>query len=170
MKLVLLGFMGSGKSVVGALVAQTLSIPLFEMDNRIVEKSGCSSVQEIFSRYGETHFRALEYEVARETSELDNLVISPGGGVIDYPDTLRALGSTPYITLLLDTSWETICTRLSDDAGKRPLFLDREAAKARYERRRPLYLQHASVTIATDKLTIEAVAQQVIALIKEPRV
>src|SRR5579885_2276130 len=88
--IVLIGFMGSGKSTIAKLLAEKLQYKAIEMDTLIIEKSGRISDTEIFDTDGEVRFRELEVHVAKELQDVTTSVISTGGGavmnklVIDY--------------------------------------------------------------------------------------
>ena len=81
MKIVLIGFMATGKSTVAPLVAAKLGLEVVEMDDLIVKQSGRQSIVEIFEDGGEAVFRKLEAAVGKSLEHRDNAVISTGGGV-----------------------------------------------------------------------------------------
>jgi shikimate kinase len=90
MNIVLIGYRGTGKSVVGKLVAEALGMKCISIDARIVEKAGMS-IPDIVEKYGWTVFRDMESEVARELANVDNIVIDSGGGVIERPENIDTL-------------------------------------------------------------------------------
>ena len=85
MNIVLIGYRGTGKSVVGKLVSERLRIKCIAMDARIVEKAGMS-IPDIVENHGWAIFRDMESEVTRELAKLDNIIIDTGGGVIERPE------------------------------------------------------------------------------------
>ena len=92
--IVLTGFMGSGKSSVGKLVAKELNYTFYDMDTVICERTG-KSVQQIFDQFGEEYFRDLESEVASDLAKTKLSVIACGGGTVLRPsniDNLRESG------------------------------------------------------------------------------
>lgn len=88
--IVLLGFMGTGKTAVGRKLANDLKMQFVEMDSIIEEKEGIS-INEVFAKKGEPYFRRVEADVAKELSNKKGLVISAGGGVVLNPDNIREL-------------------------------------------------------------------------------
>lgn len=164
-KIVLIGFMGAGKSSVAKILAERHGLTLIEMDDRIVEQSGRQSVPEIFDQDGEAHFRMLEAQVAQSLKEESNVVISTGGGVIGNSEGMSALAENATV-IWLDTQLGTVLDRLSDDR-ERPLLRDLEEASQLYEQRVSLYQQTARHRIVTDVLTPEAVAVAIAGLLPE---
>ena len=89
--IILCGFMGCGKSTVGALLAKKTGMSFIDMDSYI-EKKEQKTISSIFEEHGEEYFRALEREAAKELAEKNGLVIAAGGGTLVYQanvDTLR---------------------------------------------------------------------------------
>lgn len=162
MNLILIGYRGTGKSVVGRIAARRLKMDYVGMDARIVERAGIS-IPEIVERHGWPKFRDMESELAAEMARQDNLVIDTGGGVIERPDNIAALKASGLI-VWLTASVETIVARIQDDT-QRPALVEGKtfteevaevlaARKAKY--------QHASqYQIATDELTPEQVADKI---------
>lgn len=165
MKLMLIGFMGSGKSTVSKLVAKALGLKVIELDDLILERSGRKSIQEIFDRDGESRFRDIEEAVARSLSEARGVVISCGGGIVGREQNITALKQNRGIVVLLEAAFTTIVGRLGEDSS-RPLFQDRAAAEKLYESRNSLYKKYADYTIITDGLTPDAVAQRTMEVLK----
>lgn len=158
-KIVLIGFMGAGKTSVAKMLTEQYGLALVEMDELIVQQSGRNSVPEIFDQDGEAHFRALEAQVAQSLRHEANVVISTGGGVIMNPQVMRDLRENATI-VWLDTRLETVLSRLQNYAD-RPLLRDLTAAQALYEQRLPLYERAANLRIQTDSLRPQAVADQI---------
>jgi len=160
MNIVLIGFMGSGKSSVAWELEKKINFPVVEMDELVVARSGRKSVNEIFERDGEVCFRELEIDVARDLQVKEQVIISAGGGVvmngiiIDY---LKANGKL----IFLDTPFETICSRLQGDAT-RPKFQDKDAARALYELRLPLYKEYADRIISTEGKAPQELAEAIV--------
>ena len=87
--IILIGFMGSGKTSVGKQLAKVMQLPFVDMDELIVQKSGME-ITEIFERYGESHFRELETECLKELSkDRERKVLSVGGGLRFSPGISR---------------------------------------------------------------------------------
>jgi shikimate kinase len=140
----LLGFMASGKSTVGPVLASKLDRRFIDLDRLIEAKAGCS-VAELIAREGEERFRQLETETLRDAASLSGLVIAPGGGAITREEN-RELMSRLGITVWLDAPFELCWQSILKDGATRPLAPDEETARGRYEQRLALY-QQASIHI-----------------------
>jgi len=162
MKIVLIGFMGSGKTTVGKLLAEKLSMEHVDMDDLLVEKSGRPSINDIFTKDGELTFRELEIAVAKGLKDRQNIVLSTGGGVVMNKIILDYLGYNGTI-IFLKTSYEESDSRA--DKSTRPLFKDAVKARELYNFRLPLYERYAGVTVDTDKKTAEMVADEIATLL-----
>ncbi|MCL2388892.1 MAG: shikimate kinase [Elusimicrobia bacterium] len=99
MNVVLTGFMGSGKSTVGKILAEKLDLSFFDTDE-ILEENNSSTVSEIFAKYGEKTFRQMERETIKLVSGLDGVVISTGGGVPLNKDNISDLKKNAVIIYL----------------------------------------------------------------------
>ena len=159
----LIGFMGTGKTVVGQVLAEKLNRQFIEKDALIEKKAG-KTIPEIFSEDGEIAFRELEIEVVKEISRGENLVIACGGGVVlnkINTDRLRETGITVYLT----ASPEVILKRVAGEPNQRPLLEVDDPAKTikeLLEFRKPFYERAADRTIDTSALDINTVAEQII--------
>jgi len=160
MKIILIGFMGTGKSIVAPLLATKLGLRVIEMDDLIVKKSGGKSIKEIFEEGGEVTFRELEIAVGKDLQDEANAVISTGGGVVMNRLILDYLANDAVV-VELSASFDTILKRISP-AIPRPLFKDKGQAKALYELRKPLYGKYATVHVTTDDKSIEQVVDEII--------
>jgi shikimate kinase len=161
MKIILIGFMGSGKSEVGRELSKSLNLPFIEMDKLILQKSGRKNINEIFENCGELYFRKLEEEVAKQLATLEEAVISTGGGVVLDRMIIACLKNRPEDTVVwLATKFATICERLKNDKT-RPLFADIKNAKKLYKARKTLYENYADMTIATNDKSIEDIAYEI---------
>ncbi|WP_373531328.1 3-phosphoshikimate 1-carboxyvinyltransferase [Vampirovibrio sp.] len=158
-KLVLIGFMGSGKSTVAQLLAEQYQLSCVEMDDRIVQQSGKTKVADIFDHDGEAAFRLLEAQLAESLRLETNVVISTGGGVIMDGEVMKNLSEQATV-IWLNTRFETVLERLKHRQD-RPLLRDLEKAEALYAQRLPLYQQAAHLTIDTDGLSSQAVVAQI---------
>jgi len=119
--IILTGFMGTGKSTVGKLVAKALGYHFVDTDDLIQIRTG-RTIAEIFNERGEAAFREMEAETARELSQKSGLVISTGGRLMLDPDNATVLGENGRIFCLKATP-EEIVARISRDAGAaRPLL------------------------------------------------
>lgn len=164
--LALTGFMGTGKSTVGRLVAARLGWRFVDTDIAIVERAGCS-IAEIFAQQGEPAFRALEAEVCAATVAGEQTVIALGGGALLNPTTLERILSGSVL-ICLDAPLETLIARVGDDPT-RPLFsADRERLATLYNTRAPHYAQLPH-HIETAHAAPETVAEEVIRLWQQHR-
>ena len=161
-RIVLTGFMGSGKSTVGPLVAERLGWRFIDVDNTIEAEAGCT-IAEIFARQGEAAFREREHEAIARLASGERLVLALGGGAIEREATRHLLASDPETLLVhLEVALPTSLERCSGSDPTRPVLADRANLAARYERRLPLYREAAQVSIAADALTPPEVAEAVL--------
>ena len=163
MNLVLIGYRGTGKSVVGVILARRLRMRYIGMDAAIVENAGIS-IPEIVEKYGWPGFRDLESEQVRKLAALDNLVIDTGGGVIEREENIEVLQKNAMI-FWLRARVCTIVSRIQGDNQRPSLtsgksFTD-EVAEV-LERRTPRYQSAANHEIETDNLTPEQIADRII--------
>jgi shikimate kinase len=140
----LVGFMASGKSTVGPVLAARLGRRFIDLDRVIEVKVGCAIV-ELIEREGEERFRELETETLREVASQGGVIIAPGGGAITREEN-RELMSRLGVTVWLDAPFELCWRRIQNDGATRPLAPDEATARARYEQRLALYRQ-ASIHI-----------------------
>jgi shikimate kinase len=160
-RIVLTGFMGSGKSTVGPLVAARLGWRFLDADDLIVAETGMA-ISDFFARHGEPAFREIERKTIARLAAEDGLVLALGGGAIEDAATRDLLLNTPGTILVhLEVTLETTLARCSGTDGIRPVLADRANLAARYERRLPLY-RNAHVSIAADSRTPDEVAEAVL--------
>lgn len=137
-RLFLVGFMGSGKSVVGRLVAERLGVPLEDTD-RSVERTARRTIEEIFRTSGEGCFREMEWRALQSVSEVERVVVATGGGLflgVVQRRFMKERGAVAW----LDAPLEKIRARIGTGDG-RPLWTsaDRIAQRAFFEKRRAAY-------------------------------
>lgn len=145
MRVYLTGFMGSGKTTVGQLLAARLEAPFVDLDEEIERRTGLQ-VREIFARDGEPAFRRIEAEILRETLRHPEVVVSTGGGTMVFEGNARLIGASG-LSVWLNPPFATIVSRIGG-LGKsdRPLFRDEVQALALYRERLPAY-RRADVTV-----------------------
>ena len=165
-RVILVGPMGSGKSTIGALIAQRLQLPFRDTDTVIEEESG-RSVSDIFLEDGEEAFRALEKAVLRKELLTDGTVLALGGGApisIDAQSALRAI-SSPVI--YLDISLASVAPRIGFNRD-RPLLLHnpRGQWQALMEARRPIYESIADTVIDVNDKTEEVIVSEILEAIQ----
>ena len=117
--IILTGFMGTGKTSLGKLLATKLGRPFVDIDKKI-EAEQKLSIPKIFEQFGEEHFRALEKSAVKELSERRGLVIATGGGTIKDEENLRLLKSSGVL-ICLTTEPEEIFSRTAR-RGERPVL------------------------------------------------
>ena len=161
MKLVLIGFMGSGKSVLSRLLAERLSVPHVDTDALALARSQRGSIAEIFNQDGEAAFRALEQSVCAELAELGQGVMATGGGLVMNQIAVASLRQQAQV-IYLKTSLETILSRVGDDES-RPLLQDKLHLAKLYAMRCALYEYYADWAIDTDGQTPEQLADVILA-------
>jgi shikimate kinase len=161
---VLVGPPGAGKSTVGQLVAGALGLPFRDTDADIEATAG-KPIPEIFIDDGEAHFRALE--TAAVAAALDGFdgILALGGGAIMAAETRALLHGYPVVFLSVELADAASRVGLS---GGRPLLAINPRATMKYllDQRRPLYAEVATSTVRTDGISVEAVADQVLDLLK----
>ncbi|MBK7929193.1 MAG: shikimate kinase [Bryobacterales bacterium] len=160
----LTGFMGSGKTTVGRLLADEMGWPFFDLDDDIEAAAGCT-ISELFASKGETEFRRIEHEalkarVHQVTSGVP-LVLALGGGAFAQADN-RALLEDAGISIWLDAGMDLIRQRIADETH-RPLAQDPERFTALYEQRREAYAK-ADFHIVIDSNDNDAVVRRVMEL------
>jgi shikimate kinase len=168
MNIVLIGYRGTGKSVVGKLLALHLRMPCIGMDAEIVKRAGMS-IPEIVENYGWQKFRDMESEEARELAGLDNIVIDTGGGIIERPENIEALKTNSRI-FWLKASVDAIVSRIQGDTERPALTSGKtftEEVTEVLEQRIPKYKSAAQYEINTDELTPEQVADRIIEIWKK---
>ena len=161
--IVLTGFMGTGKSTVGPMLAERLGFRFVDTDEVIERRHG--PIPEIFATYGEAGFREAEAVLAMELADDDGLVISTGGGMLMHPTNVRVLSSSGDI-YCLTASVGTIVQRLrGDGAVTRPLLAGDDPAervRSLLEERRERYA--AFEQIDTDRWTPAEVVERIVEL------
>ena len=157
---VLVGFMGSGKSSVGRELARRFRAPFVDVDERIESAAGCR-IRDLFGREGEPAFRAREKAALREALSVKGCVVATGGGAFADEENRVLLRSYAPV-VYLEAAVETLLERLAGDLG-RPLLRGgnrEEVVRELLSRREPGY-RTADVTVRTDGRTVQDVAGQV---------
>ncbi len=166
MNLVLVGFMGSGKTGVGRRIAQRLGYGFLDMDQYIEGQAGCTIAQ-LFKEKGEAYFRRLESRIADRVHKLDNYVISTGGGILTSEGNLEKLNRAG-LTIFLNADPEDILKRLERDT-RRPKLKEgdlRETVTKLLGERMALYSQSAIIAPTKGK-SVNRVAGEIIRMVAE---
>jgi shikimate kinase len=135
-KLFLVGFMGSGKSTVGPLVAAKLGWDFIDLDQQIEREQG-QAIREIFGQHGEPEFRRIEARHLRSLKDRAACVVALGGGAF-VQEANRPIVAELGVSVFLDCRLEVIRARCSAD-GNRPLFATPERVEDLYTVRQPFY-------------------------------
>ncbi|MET9363475.1 shikimate kinase [Streptomyces sp. NPDC006632] len=152
--------MGSGKSTVGALLAERLGVPCRDTDADVVAAEG-RAISDIFIEDGEPHFRALERAAVRAALAEHTGVLSLGGGAVLDGDTRALLAPHPVVYLSMDV--EEAVKRVGLNTARPLLAVNpRRQWRELMEARRHLYAEVARAVVATDERTPEEVAQAVL--------
>lgn len=162
--LFLIGFMGSGKSTVAAKLKNRTHKKLIEMDETIVSNQGMS-INEIFEKYGEAHFREIESELVKEISSEGDCIVSCGGGVVIKPENIEEMKKNGKIVFLSATP-ETIFERVRYSTN-RPILnghMNVEYIAELMEKRRTLYEAAADVVISTDNKNADEICDEILNL------
>ena len=161
--IVLTGFMGSGKSAVGRLIAKRLRFQFVDTDQLIVKRSGMP-ISEIFAQHGEEYFRDLETAELESLDHLRQSVIATGGGVVVKERNHAILARLGFV-VWLTASEDVIFNRVSRN-DKRPLLQTedpRATIREMLAARRPLYEKAAQFTLDTTTFSHGEAADKVIA-------
>jgi len=162
----LIGFMGTGKTVVGKNLANKLDkdYKFIETDEIIEEMAG-KSIPEIFKEDGEIRFRELEIAACKKVSQLKNVIVSCGGGVVLNKINIDYIKQDFHIVLLIATPEEILKRIMKEGEKKRPL-LDRpdpmKEIKALLKFRSSFYGAHAIFTVDTTSKSIDEIVSEII--------
>lgn len=161
--IVLVGLPGSGKTTVGALLADKLGKAFLDFDAEIERREG-KTISEIFGEKGEGHFRELERKLTEELKDIGDMIVAPGGGWITHPEVV-ALIRPPAKLIYLRIRPETAFKRLGGSSGGRPLLNrpDPLGELRNLLEARKLMYQAADHEISAELLTPEQVAEKVVA-------
>lgn len=163
--LMLIGFMGTGKSTVAAKLREMLQVEQIEMDALIAEEAGMS-IPDIFDKFGEAHFRDLETEMLRKFQEKKPVVVSCGGGAVLRDENIEIMKGQGKIILLTATP-QTIYERVKE-TNDRPVLngnMNVEYISELMEKRRTRYEKAADIVIATDEKTVDEICNEILDLI-----
>lgn len=159
--IVLIGFMGSGKSSVGMALSKDLNMQYISTDD-IIEEQERMKIEEIFKTKGEKYFREKEKEVIKEVSHLKGCIIATGGGIVLNWENVENLKKGGKI-FFLKAKPRVIYERIKEDRTRpllnvpNPLSAIRRILKARM----PLYMEAADYTIDTSAISIEEVVEKI---------
>lgn len=163
--IVLTGFMGTGKTAVGRELSEMLNMKLVDVDAEI-EDSQKMTINDIFSIYGEKHFRDLETGMIKRFSGEKNIIISTGGGAVLREENMDALRENSII-FCLNASPEFILERTSRNSDRPLLKVEKpiEKIKELLNYRKPFY-EKAGINIDTDGKTPLQIAEEILGILK----
>ena len=157
----LLGFMGSGKSTVGQLLAQALGWPLIDLDT-VIEAGQGLSIREIFENSGEPFFRQIERAALTEACKTEPAVIALGGGTFAQPPNVDLVRESGGTTVWLDCPPEVLRARC-EGMENRPLFRDEQSFTQLLMERLPFY-RLADYRVSTEGRNPQEVVEQILSL------
>ena len=165
-KVILIGYMGSGKSTVAQKLASQLGKVPIDLDEVIEKKSGLT-IETIFTTKGEIYFRKLEHELFLEVLKDNNdLIISSGGGTPCYYNNHELLNSNHVVSIYLNASVENLYQRLNQEKHKRPLLanLDNNEIKGFISKHlfdRSYYYNQATFKVLVDGKSVDEIADEI---------
>lgn len=159
--IVLIGFMGCGKSLTSKRLAETLKREVISTDDLVAKKEG-QLIETIFERSGEDYFRRIEKDIIKEISDKKGKIIDCGGGVAIDPDNVANLKKNG-IVFYLWASQETIYNNIKNQKQRPLLNVERPLLKIAelLEERKPYY-EAAGITINADNRTIDQIAEDIL--------
>jgi shikimate kinase len=164
MKIYLIGYMGSGKSTVGELLAERMKLNFIDFDKYIERETG-KTITEIFDTTGEEKFRELEHQHLKKLLRQDDVVVSLGGGTPCFYNNIELINKSG-ISVYLEMNVDSLVKRLSKARNKRPLIHDLNETELRYfieanlEKRKMIYEQ-AHFSIKTSDLSLEKIVEEI---------
>lgn len=161
MKIILIGFMGSGKSSVAKQLGFLLGFPVVEMDDLVCHQTNSSNMHEVFAKGGEILLREMEIAIAKEYAFSQRCIVSTGAGIVMNKIILDYLQKSNGKIFFLNTPFHTIKERLIHDSS-RPLFQNISEAESLYCLRQPLYLTYADHIIETEHKSIKDIATEIL--------
>ena len=161
MSVYLCGFMGCGKSHIGRMTAKRLGMKFIDLDRYIVNAEGLT-IPEIFDKFGEPHFRALEAKYIRELAK--GCVVATGGGALINDETAKYARENG-ISVYINTDFEMCYQRISGDKN-RPLVVKntKEQLRELYETRSKIYKRNSTFMVngnARDRIIADEIAKLV---------
>jgi len=162
-RIILAGFMGAGKSTVGRLLAARLDWEFLDLDTHLENRTG-STIPDLFSRYGEPHFRRLESTALASALSRSNTVLALGGGAPEELTNRLLIEQTPAtFAIFLDAPFPTLFDRCMLQDISRPVLADPSLAEVRFARRRPIYSRLAQLIVETSTQSPEETVEAIVA-------
>lgn len=167
MKIVLVGYMGSGKSTIGRLLSKKLNINFIDLDDYI-ERQLEKSISTIFEEHGEIYFRKMEHNLVKELmNKKDSFILSTGGGTPCYSQNMEVINAKSTNVFYLKLSIAALVERLTLEKEHRPLIKNIETAEmpefiGKHLFERSFYYQQATNSISCDNKTPDQVVDEII--------
>lgn len=169
MKIILTGYMGSGKTLVGRTLSEKTGLPFIDLDTKISEQEG-RAISEIFRTSGEIYFRKKEAEVLQEQLKSENdFILALGGGTPCYGNNLSVIKAKQGAKLIyLKTGLEELLKRLSAEKEQRPVISHLDSAEAledfirKHLFERTYYYNQSELIVSTDGKTSEEIAGEIL--------
>ena len=166
MKIVLLGYMASGKSTIGREISKKLDMKFIDLDDYISKREK-SSISEIFKVKGEIYFRRIEsFYLSEILNSKDSIILSLGGGTPCYSNNMELILNSEGSSIYIKANIKTLVARLTSEKNKRPLVAELEndkltefVAKHLFERR--FFYEQASITVITEDKSIEEITTEI---------
>ena len=164
MKIVLVGYMGAGKTAIGKILAEKMSLPFFDLD-QLIENEEKKTIATIFDKKGELYFRKLERKCLENFLQVQqNYILALGGGTPCYFDNFKLYQADGITSIYLKANTVTLVTRLVSNLQNRPLLqnLDKESltefvAKHLFERNS--YYNQVTLIQPTDENSIQEISE-----------
>ncbi|MFC5683995.1 shikimate kinase [Flavobacterium sp. MAHUQ-51] len=169
-KIVLLGYMGCGKSTIAKELSKKIEMPFIDLDD-FIEKKVNSPIKTIFAEKGEIYFRKLEHECFVELLNFsETIIVGLGGGTPCYANNHELLKREDIVSIYLKASIETLVNRLSSNKSNRPLIANKNDEEmkefiATHLFERSFYYNQAQYAVAVDKQTIEQTVQEILSIL-----
>lgn len=168
--IILIGFMGSGKSTIGHMLSKDMGIEVYDCDTYLEEKNDIT-IEEIFQSEGEEKFRQLEIEAINDLSKKDKILISTGGGVVTRDENMRILKECGTV-VYLDASVDHLYKILKEDT-KRPLIKNSnnvyETISNLLSQRIDLYKKYADIIVEVTNRSPKEITEEIKFLLKKSR-
>lgn len=169
-KIILLGYMGCGKSTIAKELSKKIEIPFVDLDEFIEKKVG-TTIKSIFADKGEIHFRKLEHECFVELLNFtEPIIIGLGGGTPCYANNHELLKRDDVLSIYLKASIDTLVNRLSLNKSNRPLIANKNDEEmkefiATHLFERSYYYNQAQYKVAVDEQTIAETVEDILAIL-----
>lgn len=165
-KIILLGYMGSGKSTIAKLLSEVIGIPHLDLDH-IIESKTNLSIATLFKDKGEIYFRKLEHDIFQELiGNPNSMVLSLGGGTPCYANNHMMLNGLDTVSIYLKASIDTLCERLILDKKNRPLIAEQSETElkefiAKHLFDRSFYYHQAKYTVIVDAKSPDSIVREI---------